>query len=78
MYYFKTFTFVKLKGGSPVDPMDKKKTTPLHLAAEYGHPKMASLLINRKASLTLTNNEGHNALTIAIRNGNRLGSGYGC
>ena len=60
-----------LQSGSPVDPMDKKKTTPLHLAAQFGHSKTASLLIERSASVTLTNSQGHNVLTIAIKHGNR-------
>ena len=63
-----------LQAGSPVDPLDKMKKTPLHLAAEGGHTKTASLLIERGASVTLTNNVGHNALTIALKHGNRFNS----
>jgi len=54
-----------------VDPMDKNKTTPLHLTARYGHEKTASLLIEHGASLTQTNSDHHNALTIAILHGKK-------
>jgi ankyrin repeat protein len=52
--------------------MDRKKLTPLHLAAQAGHTKMATLLLERGASVTITNNQGHNALTTAIKNGSRF------
>ena len=51
--------------------MDKKKTTPLHLTARYGHEKTARLLLDRGASLVQCNSQGHNALTIAILHGKR-------
>ncbi len=51
--------------------MDKNKTTPLHLTARYGHEKTAALLIKHDASLTQTNSDGHNALTIAILHGKK-------
>jgi receptor-interacting serine/threonine-protein kinase 4 len=52
--------------------MDKKKLTPLHLAAQAGHTKTATLLLERGASVTITNNKGYNALTLAIKKGNRF------
>ncbi len=51
--------------------MDKNKTTPLHLAAKYGNQATAALLIERGASLTHVNSDGHNALTVAILHGKR-------
>lgn len=59
------------QANSPIDPMDKKKTTPLHLTARYGHEKTARLLLDRGASLVQCNSQGHNALTIAILHGKR-------
>ncbi len=54
-----------------VDPVDKSKNTPLMLAAKYGNEKSASLLVERGASLTQVNSDGHNALTVAILHGKR-------
>ena len=51
--------------------MDKNKTTPLHLSARYGHEKSAKILIAQGASLTHSNNMGHNALTLAILHGKK-------
>ena len=52
--------------------MDKNKTTPLHLAARYGHESMAELLIQKGASLVKTDLAGKNALVLAISHGNRF------
>eukprot|EP00095_Tigriopus_kingsejongensis_P005747 maker-scaffold28_size608977-snap-gene-2.12 protein:Tk05747 transcript:maker-scaffold28_size608977-snap-gene-2.12-mRNA-1 annotation:"transient receptor potential cation channel subfamily a member 1-like protein" len=60
-----------IKANAPIDPMDKNKTTPLHLASRFGHEKTAKLLIERGASLIQTNSEGHNALTLAIQHGKK-------
>ncbi len=64
-----TFVF---QAGCELDPVDKNKTTPLHLAAKYGNEKTASLLVERGASLKQVNSDGHNALTIAILHGKRF------
>ena len=44
-------------------------TTPLHLAARYGHEKIAKLLIDKGASVTQKNAKGHNPLVTAILHG---------
>ena len=36
---------------APVDPMDKKKTTPLHLSAKFGHAEVTELLLEHGASV---------------------------
>ena len=59
------------QAGAPIDPTDKNKTTPLHLAAKYGHDSMAELLVTRGASLSKTDLSGKNALALAILHGNK-------
>ena len=68
--FFLLFPFC-LQADAPIDPVDKNKTTPLHLSARYGHEKTAQMLINRGASLTHADNMGHNALTLSILHGKR-------
>ena len=55
--------------------MDKNKTTPLHLAARYGHEDMARLLIESGAAVRKIDMNGRNALDIAIHRGNKYGWG---
>ena len=53
--------------------MDRRKTTPLHLTAIHGHPRLASLLLEHKppADVALEDDEGRNALELAIINENK-------
>jgi hypothetical protein len=56
---------------SPVDPLDRKKTTPLHLSAIHGHAKLAELLMQHGADTTLEDVEGRNVLELAIIHSHR-------
>ena len=56
---------------SSVDPKDRKNVTPLHLAAMYGHEKVARLLLDHAANLALEDDEGMNALELAIFHRNK-------
>ena len=60
-----------LENDCPVDPFDRKKVTPLHLSAIHGHQKVAQLLLDHGASLSCENDEGKNALELAIHHRNR-------
>ena len=44
-----------------------KESTPLHLAAEYSHPLLVSLLLHSLADANVTNSDGENCLQIAMR-----------
>ena len=55
-----------LSHDSPVDPMDLKKTTPLHLTAIYGHPRITDLLLRHGASTSMEDDQGRNVLELAI------------
>ncbi|CAC5420395.1 TRPA1 [Mytilus coruscus] len=59
---------VLLEADSPVDPMDKTKTTPLHLGCRYGHSDVVKLLIKWKANVTQCDSDGYNCLDLAIDN----------
>ena len=58
-----------MQAGAPLDPQDKKRSTPLHLAAERGHNDVARLLVERGASLSCTDSNGLNPLSLAIASG---------
>ena len=60
-----------LDGDSPIDPIDKFKTTPLHLASKEGHVDMINLLLARKANITRKDHMGRNCLDWAIENNQR-------
>ena len=60
-----------IEANADINAIDKNKTTPLHLAARYGHDKIAKLLIEKGAAVTQKNTKGHNPLVTAILHGKR-------
>ncbi|XP_076812155.1 uncharacterized protein LOC143459076 isoform X2 [Clavelina lepadiformis] len=60
---------VLLEADCPVDPKDKRKVTPLHLACQEGHKKMVELLLAWNADITHRAVHGRNALDFAIDHG---------
>ena len=54
-----------------VDPKDKLKTTPLHLAAKEGHVTAVETLIEHNACINSRDHRGYNPLDWAIENGHR-------
>jgi ankyrin repeat protein len=48
---------------------EQKKNTALHIAAEVGHTRIVSMLIEKGASITTRDKEGANALHRAARVG---------
>ena len=56
---------------SPIDPTDKVKTTPLHLACKRGHPECVKLLIEKGADVNITNADNHNCMDLAIDSGHK-------
>ena len=54
-----------------IDPIDKLKTTPLHLAAKEGHVTAVETLLENNASITRLDSRDFNALDWAIENGHR-------
>lgn len=58
--------FMLLQYDSPIDPMDRNKTTPLHLAAQNGHNKMILLLLRAGADIAKEDAYGRNMLELAI------------
>ena len=55
-----------------IDPKDKQKTTPLHLAAKEGHVTAVETLIKHGARVSDRDYRGFNALDWAIENGHRF------
>lgn len=51
--------------------MDRKKITPLHLTAIYGHARFTALLLENKANAALEDEGGRNVLELAIIHGHR-------
>jgi len=51
-----------------VDSIADRRTTPLHLACQYGHSEIVQYLLQHKASPTLRNAQLYNCLEIAIMN----------
>ena len=62
---------VLLEADAPIDPMDKTKTTPLHLASTRGHVAVVNLLLKWHASASQRDVEGNNCLDLAIDNGQK-------
>ncbi len=59
-------TFVQIQSDAPIDPMDRSKTTPLHLAAENGHEQLLLLLLKHGANIAAEDAYGRNVMEIAI------------
>lgn len=57
---------MSLQNDAPIDPVDRSKTTPLHLAAENGHDKMILLLLSNDANIAMEDAYGRNFLELAI------------
>ncbi|EAZ04161.1 hypothetical protein OsI_26303 [Oryza sativa Indica Group] len=54
--------------GILLNAMDSEGNTPLHLAAEYGHPRMVSLLLETMSvDVAITNRDGLTAADLAYR-----------
>ena len=51
---------------APIDAQDRSKTTPLHLAAENGHERMITLLLDAGANIMMEDAYGRNLLERAI------------
>ena len=47
------------------------QTTPLHLAAKYGHTEVVELLIDWDADVEQRDSDGNNCMDLAIDNNNR-------
>ena len=62
---------ILLANDAPVDPVDKSKTTPLHLAAREGHRSVVKVLLQAGALLSARDGSGKAALELAILNGHR-------
>ena len=60
-----------LEENAPIDPLDRTKTTPLHLAAENGHATMLELLLAHGADITMEDSQSRNALERAILSGQK-------
>ena len=54
-----------------IDPKDRNKSTPLHLAAENGHSQMLELLLAYGADVTIQDSLSRNALERAIVSGQK-------
>ena len=53
------------------DPLDRTKTTPLHLAAQNGHSNMIELLLSKGADISIEDKDSRNALELAILSGQK-------
>ncbi|XP_077977720.1 transient receptor potential cation channel subfamily A member 1 homolog [Glandiceps talaboti] len=49
-----------------IDPEDKSKNTPLHLAARNGHKEVVHILLDKNANIRKKNLKGKNCLDLAI------------
>lgn len=62
---------ILLEYDSPIDPTDRSKTTPLHLASSRGHPDSVKLLIEKGADVNIRTADGYNCMDLAIDNGQK-------
>ena len=53
------------------DPLDRTKTTPLHLAAMNGHSSMIELLLSYGADISIEDKDDRNTLELAILSGQK-------
>ena len=52
-----------------IDPKDKSRATPLHLASKEGHLSTVNILLNNQADVRSRDDHHFNALDWAIENG---------
>ena len=56
---------------SPLNPLDRAKSTPLHLAVENGHVEMVNLLLENGADISKEDHQNRNPLEKALLHGQR-------
>ena len=60
---------VLINAGAEVNPTDKQRTTPLHLASQRGHLNVVQLLLEEDAEVGRCDVNKQNSLDMAIHNG---------
>ena len=58
-----------LEREAPVNAENQEYRTPLHVAAYYGQPGVARVLLQHGANRTVRDREGHTALELATSRG---------
>ena len=62
---------ILLEYDSPIDPTDRSKTTPLHLASSNGHTDCVKVLLEMGADVNIKNADGFNCMDLAIDNNHK-------